>query len=75
VEENLNLRKLDRNNLHASVRQCAPSIRFILFFIFSLSCFPQNLMLQAEVLPHQAFVSHLFSNNGFILAQPMISHS
>jgi len=33
VEENLYLRQLDRNNLHASVRQCAPHpIYFVLYF-------------------------------------------
>ena len=36
VKEDLNLRKLDRNNLHASVRQCAPpSDLFVLCFFFS----------------------------------------
>jgi len=30
---------------------------------------------QAEVLPHQAFISRLFSNNGSILTPSMISHS
>jgi len=38
--------KVDRNNLHASVRQRAsPSDLFFSLF-FSLSCLPQDLMLE-----------------------------
>ena len=49
VEENLNLRKLDRNNLHASVRQCAPPSDSFCSLFFSLSCLLQNLMLNAFI--------------------------
>jgi len=46
VKENLNLRKIDRNNLHASVCQCAPTSDLFCSLFFSLSCLPQTLMLE-----------------------------